>query len=151
MVRKAGITIYAALILGVMMTLIVTCLTSAKMAAARTQIAESAQIGLFSVFGEYDRQLLDEFEIFGLNCGGSEQAADLAAVCHECRSFMEEVLRQNSQNLRIGKVGLTGYRLLTDEGGKPFFEQAVNYEKRNDDNAETLNLLQRLKGPSETG
>lgn len=149
MVRKAGITIYAALILGVMMTLIVACLTSAKMAAARAQIAVSAEVGLFSVFGEYDRQLLDEYEIFGLNCGGNEQAADLAAVCRECRSFAEEVLSQNSQHLRIGTVGLSGYRLLTDDGGEPFFSQAVNYEKKNDENRETLNLLQKLKGLSE--
>lgn len=148
MVRKGSITIHAVLILGVMMTLIVTCLTSARMAAARAQIAESAEIGLFSVFGGFDRQLLEEFEIFGLNCGGNEQDADLAAVCRRCRSYMEKVLDQNSQHLRIGKVGLSGYRLLTDDGGEPFFRQAVNYEKRKD-NRETLNLLRRLKRISE--
>ena len=148
MVRKGSITIHAVLILGVMMTLIVTCLTSARMAAARTQIAESAEIGLFSVFGGFDRQLLEEFEIFGLNCGGNEQSADLATVCRRCRSYMEKVLGQNSQHLRIGKVGLSGYRLLTDDGGEPFFGQAVNYEK-SEDNRETLNLLRRLKRISE--
>ena len=149
MVRKGGITIYAALILGVMLALIVACLTSAQMAAARAQIAESAEIGLFSIFGQYDRQLLEEFEIFGLNCGGNETAADLAPVCRKCRSYMENVLRQNSQHLRIGKVGISGYRLVTDDGGEPFFGQAVNYEKRNDENRETLNLLRELKRISE--
>ncbi len=149
MVRKGSITIHAVLILGVMMTLIVTCLTSARMAAARAQIAESAEIGLFSVFGGYDRQLLEEFEIFGLNCGGSEDTADLAAVCRRCRAYMEKVLGQNSQHLVPGKVGLSGYRLLTDDGGEPFFLQAVNYEKKNEGNRETLNLLQRLKQAGE--
>ena len=63
MVRKGSITIHAVLILGVMMTLIVTCLTSARMAAARTQIAESAGIGLFSVLCGFRPGRADRFSV----------------------------------------------------------------------------------------
>ena len=143
--KKGSITVYAALILGVMMTLIVTCLTSARMAAARAQIASGAQVGLYSAFSLFDRELLEDYEVFALNLGGSSSQADLASFCRTVESYMEGVLRQNSQNLNLTSLGFSGYRLLTDEGGEPFYRQAVLYEKDVPDSAEMCDRLRRLK------
>ena len=37
------------------------------MASARTQILNSMDIGLYSVFGQYDRKLLEEYDLFALD------------------------------------------------------------------------------------
>ena len=144
--RKGSITIYAALILGVMMALIITCLTSSRMAAARAQIASAAQVGLFSAFGSYDRELLEKYEVFGLNMGGSSSDADLASFSRTVQAYMDYVLKQNSQNLRLSSLGLSGYRLLTDEGGEPFFRQAVLYEKEYAESREDYARLEKWMG-----
>ena len=38
-----------------------------RMAAARTQILSGLDIGLYSLFGQYDRELLKEYDLFFLN------------------------------------------------------------------------------------
>ncbi|MBQ9064070.1 MAG: hypothetical protein IJ123_01340 [Blautia sp.] len=144
--RRAGVTIYAAMIFGVMMALIAACFTSARMAAARAQIVNGAETALFSLFGRFDRQLLSDYGIFGLNCGGTEGRADLAAVCRTSEYYMKGVLNQNSQHLQLKKTGLTGFRLLTDDGGQPFFRQAVLYEREAGKDSELLHRLSALKG-----
>ncbi len=137
-VRKAGVTLYASMIAGVMLALIAACLTSARMSAARAQIVNSAEAGLFSLFGYYDRELFDRFDIFGLNCGGNSSAADLSSVCRTAARYMEGVLDQNSQHLDLQNIGLTGYTLLTDRGGEPFYRQAVHSVKEGSGGAEIM-------------
>ena len=148
-VRRAGITLYASMITGIMLSLIAACLTSARMSAARAQIANSAEVGLFSLFSYYDRQLFEQFDIFGLNCGGNMSAADLASVCRTAGHYMEGVLDQNSQHLKLQHIGITGCRFLTDNGGEPFFRQAVQSVKEGNGDPEILSKLRLLRSRTE--
>ena len=99
------------------------------MAAARTQILSGLDIGLYSLFGQYDRELLKEYDLFFLNGSGSSGTLNLAAVYDNLESYMKPVLKQNSQKLSIVQGGLSGYRLATDENGEVFYRQAVSYMK----------------------
>ena len=100
-----------------------------RMAAARTQILSGLDIGLYSLFGQYDRELLKEYDLFFLNGSGSSGTLNLAAVYDNLESYMKPVLKQNSQKLSIVQGGLSGYRLATDENGEVFYRQAVSYMK----------------------
>ena len=62
--KKASITVFLALILSLLLSLICTSIQSVRMASSRMQILNSMDIGLYSLFGQYDRKLLEDYELF---------------------------------------------------------------------------------------
>lgn len=62
--KRGSITIFLALILSLLLSLVCTSIESVRMAAARTQILNSMDIGLYSLFGQYDRILLKDYDLF---------------------------------------------------------------------------------------
>lgn len=62
--KKGSITIFLALILSLILSLVCASIESVRMAAARTQILNSMDIGLYSLFGQYDRTLLKDYDLF---------------------------------------------------------------------------------------
>ena len=127
MTNKGSITVFLALILSLILSLVCTSIESVRMAAARTQILSGLDIGLYSLFGQYDRELLEDYDLFFLNASGDSGNLNLGAVYDELESYMKPVLNQNSQKLSVVQGGFTGYRLATDEDGEVFYRQAVNY------------------------
>lgn len=122
--KKGSITIFLALILSLILSLVCASIESVRMAAARTQILNSMDIGLYSLFGQYDRTLLKDYDLFALYAGGKEEL-DMASVYDNFQSYMKPVLKQNSQKLNLLQGGLNGYQLLTDGNGEVFYQQAV--------------------------
>lgn len=125
--KKGSITIFLTLILSLLLSLVCTSIESARMAAARTQILNGMDIGLYSLFGQYDKKLLEEYDLFALDGSVGGGQLNLAAVYDDLESYMKPVLKQNSQKLTLEQSGFTGYRLLTDEGGEVFYQQIVQY------------------------
>ena len=118
--ERGSITLFLALILSLLLSLVCTSIESVRMASARTQILNSMDIGLYSVFGQYDRKLLEEYDLFALDGSMGGGQLNLAKICDNLESYMKPVLKQNSQKLELHQSGLTGYRLLTDECGEGF-------------------------------
>ena len=121
--ERGSITLFLALILSLLLSLVCTSIESVCMASARTQILNSMDIGLYSVFGQYDRKLLEEYDLFALDGSMGGGQLNLAKICDNLESYMKPVLKQNSQKLELHQSGLTGYRLLTDECGEVFYQQ----------------------------
>lgn len=149
MEKKGSITVFLALILSLMLSLVATSIQSVQAAAARTQILNSMDIGLYSLFGQYDRFLLKNYDLFFLDGtqGGTE--LNLGAVYDNLESYVKPVLRQNSQKLTLKQGGFTGYRLATDEGGEVFYQQAVTYMKETLGSQGVQSLLSRYKKKEE--
>lgn len=126
---QGSITVFMALILSLVVSLICTGIESVRMAAARTQILAGMDIGLYSLFAQYDQALLKEYDLFALDVSNGTEALDLAFLCDELEKYMKPVLKQNSQKLKLQQCGLTGYRLLTDQKGEVFFQQITEYMK----------------------
>ena len=125
--ERGSITLFLALILSLLLSLVCTSIESVRMASARTQILNSMDIGLYSVFGQYDRKLLEEYDLFALDGSMGGGQLNLAKICDNLESYMKPVLKQNSQKLELHQSGFTGYRLLTDECGEVFYQQIVQY------------------------
>lgn len=125
--KKGSITIFLALTLSLMAGLISASIESCRMAAARTQILSSVDIGLYSLFGKYDRILLEELDLFALDASDKEGNLNLAAVYDSFEHYMTPVLSQNSQNLSKEQGGISGYCVLTDNAGELFHRQVVQY------------------------
>ena len=125
--KKAGITVFLALILSLLLSFICTSIQSVRMASSRTQILSGMDIGLYSLFGQYDRKLLEDYNLFALDGSMGGGHLDLAKICDNLESYMKPVLRQNGRKLNLEQSGLTGYRLLTDHNGEVFYQQIVQY------------------------
>ena len=126
---SGAITIFMALLLMILVSLVSAGVLSVRMAAARAQILASMDIGLYSLFSEYDRALLDKYDIFALDADGPDGFPDMGSLLQEFESYAKPVLMQNSQFLTVLQSGFSGYALLTDDGGGVFFKQVVQYMK----------------------
>ena len=129
MVKRGSITVFLALTLGLILSLLSSGLESARMAAARTQILNGMDIGLYSLFGQYNKSFLKDFDLFAVDgaCGGKEM--NLASIYDNLESYMKPVMKQNSQKLSVQQGGISGYLLMTDSDGEVFYQQAVQYMK----------------------
>ena len=125
--KKASITVFLALILSLLLSLICTSIQSVRMASSRMQILNSMDIGLYSLFGQYDRKLLEDYELFALDGSMGGGRLNLAEICNNLESYMKPVLSQNGRKLKLKQSGLTGYSLLTDHNGEVFYQQIVQY------------------------
>ena len=147
-VKKGSITIFLALILSVVLSLVCASIESVRMSAARTQILNSMDIGLYSLFGQYDRTLLENYDLFAFYAGGKDDV-DMASVYDNFESYMKPVLKQNSQKLELLQGGFNGYRLLTDGDGEVFYQQAVGYMRETLGSQGVQILLEKLKDQEE--
>ena len=149
MVKRGSITVFLALILSLVTALVCTGIESVRMAAARTQILNGADIGLYSLFGQFDREMLKDYDLFLLDGSCGDGSLDLASVYDNFSSYMKPVLKQNSQNLSVVQGGFSAYRLLTDEGGEPFYNQVVQYMKETLGSLGVSLLLDKMKDRKE--
>ena len=63
---KAQITVYAALSVFLVITLICTCIRSAAVSAGRVRVEMASVLSMEAVFAGYSSELLEEFDIFAL-------------------------------------------------------------------------------------
>ena len=145
MEKKGSITVFLALILSLLLSLVATSIQSVQAAAARTQILNSMDIGLYSLFGQYDRFLLKNYDLFFLDGTQGGTDLNLAAVYDNFESYMKPILKQNSQKLKLSQGGFSGYRLATDEDGEVFYQQAVTYMKDTLGSQGVQTLVKRYK------
>ena len=149
MVKRGSITVFLALILSLVTALVCTGIESVRMAAARTQILNGADIGLYSLFGQFDRERLKDYDLFLLDGSCGQGSLDLASVYDNFSSYMKPVLKHNSQKLSVVQGGFSAYRLLTDEGGEPFYNQVVQYMKETLGSQGVSLLLDKMKDRKE--
>lgn len=145
MVRKGSITVFTALILSLVVSLLCSGIESVRMAAARTQILNGLDIGLYSLFGQYDKSLLKNYDLFAVDASGSGEKLNLAGIYDNLESYIKPVLSQNSQKLSIENGGIAGYRLLTDAEGEVFYQQIVRYMKETLGSRGVQLLLQKMR------
>ncbi|MCD8154481.1 MAG: DUF5702 domain-containing protein [Clostridiales bacterium] len=143
--KRGSITAFLALLLSFVLLLVTTGIKSVQMASARTQILNGMDIGLYSLFGQYDKKMLEDYDLFVLDGSGGSGKLNLASVYDNFESYMEPVLKQNNQSLSIVQGGISGYRLLTDGNGEVFYSQAVAYMRETLGTQGIRLLLNRLE------
>lgn len=143
--KQGSITVFMALILSLIIALVCTSVESVKMAASRVQIANGADIGLYSLFAQYDRKLLDDYELFYIDGSWGSSALELSRVYDTVEQYMEPVLEQNWLQLKLASGGITGYTLASAQGGRPFRAQAAAYVKDTLGSQGVQLLLEKVK------
>lgn len=123
--KKGSITVFFALILSIIIILICTSIESVKMMCARTQIANGAEVGMYSLFAQYDRDLLDRYHLFYVDAAYGTGALQMGEAYQTVEAYMQPILDQNYLDLSIASGGITSFALAADAHGQPFFYQAV--------------------------
>lgn len=141
MKRENGyLTVYMALCISVVLSLCLTLIEGARRSGAAMEAACVADIGLQSIFAEYHRQLLEQYNMFAID---SSYGTDKAGTYNtEARLlyyldknldmkdiFLSSFLYRDFLGLGVDGVEITGVSILTDEGGKVFRQRAAEVVK----------------------
>lgn len=132
-----GITVFLTGMLFIFLTFVLACVDAVRMYAIRVEAECIAQMGLDSIFAEYNRELLDRYDLFFIDTTyGYAQPSYQRTEAHlsayiEANLYPEEELTLwNSRDfLDMELIGaeLVTASLATDNGGRDVRYQAVSY------------------------
>lgn len=139
--RENGyLTVYMALCIGVVLSLCLTLIEGARRSGAAMEAVCVADIGLQSVFAEYHRQLLEQYNLFAIDSSyGTGRPGTYNTEAHLLYYldknldmgdvFLSSFLYRDFLGLGVDGVEITGASILTDESGKVFRLRAAEAVK----------------------
>lgn len=135
--KNGYITLYLTLILGVMISLVFVLLENVREETIRTEIEGVMDIALFSVFGEYNRQLLEQYDLFFVDTSYGEGIPKISNMEEHLQYYMNENFRKKHSvgwlgfrdltDLFCDNVEFEGYLYASDEHGKVLKNQIIEY------------------------
>lgn len=122
---KGSITIWLSLVMCVILSLVLACIQSARLSAARAFVSICMDESLFSEFARYDRILFDKYGLLAVDAGFGGGSINFAAVADEIDEAAREAASVNEDLFRISlkQTDITGYVLATDSGAAPLKSQ----------------------------
>ena len=122
----------------VLTALLAAVFYSVKAQAGRMQLANSVDQALFSTFAQYDRDLLENFDVFFIDGSCGTDSLCPLALSDRIEDAMSYILHPkkgriigggNLLSLSQRESYLTGYTLATDVHGQIFASSAIEYMK----------------------
>lgn len=110
---KGHVTAFLALLFILMLSLIGALVESASIQNTKNQKRADTLLALESTFAEYDRELLEQYDLF-VRLGCTEDVLNHRLQYYGADQMSHSIKKQE---------------LLTDYQGRPFYEQAVRYAK----------------------
>lgn len=136
---KAEISIYLALVLTVMLSLILTLIEGARISAIRMQIECVNDMGLNSIFAEYNRELLNQYDLLLIDTSYGTDNPSLAYTQTHMKNYMDYNFQVNKGFLgnkardllaiEVLDVGISNVSYATDGKGQVLKKQAITYMK----------------------
>lgn len=125
---KAQVTVYAALSVLLVMTLICTCIRSAAVSASQVRMETAAVLSMEAVFAEYSNPLLKEFDIFALKESAAIQPLFQQYVTKNITGDIQpQVVSQ--QGTEVLSARLDNYIYMTDEKGACINNEILSFMK----------------------
>lgn len=137
--ENAYLTVYLSLIFGIVLSLLLALIEGAAIGAVRAQAELAADLGLDSVFAEYNREILNQYELFFIDSSYGSENGGIGAVETHLSEYLEKNMDADSD---VGAFGGTSYLRLTnpyleikeasyasDNSGEVWKAQAVAYMK----------------------
>lgn len=137
--KNGEISIYLSLIFMLFISLVVSAVGAARYAAIQTLFECATESALCSVFGEYNRELLERYDVFFIDMSYLSNSPDPMNLEARINSYFADNLHpEDGTNLLFysdiadvtgSNASITGYELATDYNGTPFVNEAVDYMK----------------------
>lgn len=116
---NAQITIFAAMSILLVISLVVTCIRSVSAAAVKSELDRISSLSCESVFAGYNREVLDEFDILLLK--KSDMLDD------DLRSYVVRNSKGIAGNARLTNVYFANMSVMTDDNGSNLFKEVIDY------------------------
>ncbi len=113
------LTAFLSLIFLLLLALVGAALESASIQVLKNEKRADAGRATESVFAEYQKELLEKYEVFALE--GTYESGTMSED-----AVLNRLSFYGAENMQITTEAV---RYLTDENGRPFYHQAVEYEK----------------------
>lgn len=136
--KRGQITVFLALLLSIICGLLLTIIESTRINAMRMQMESGMDIGLHSVFAEYNRALLSRYDLFYIDTSYGEGSSSIRNTKEHLFEYMQINLAPNIDQrfaagdwfqMDIRDMDIQTYLLATDYDGRAMRRQAVNYMK----------------------
>ena len=138
---KGSVTVFFSLTCMLFLAVICTVVESARVQGAKAQTANILGMGNVSLLGEFERELLERYEIFALDGSYGSGKFQTKKIQEQLEQYiflntnpgMEGLsgLCFDPWNLNLTETAIESYALLTDSKGEPFYQQAVSFMKEN--------------------
>ena len=135
--QNAYITLYLSLTLGLMLTFVFLLLESIRNESMKMETEIVMDTSLYSVFGEYHRQLLEQYDLFFIDTSYGQGKPDIKRCEEQIQYYMNQNFQKetiespfvikNLTNLFCDNVTLENYSYASDRQGNVLKEQIVEY------------------------
>lgn len=134
---EASVSVYAVLVFTVILSLVLLMVETARENAVRMKLECAMDLSLYSVFAEYNRQLLEQYDLFfvdtsyGYEGGSPERTKEhLWAYMDDNFALNQSVgIKKDLLQMQVADVRIVNYSLASDNQGLLFKRQAVSYMK----------------------
>lgn len=130
------LTVYLSLMIGVLLFVIITILEAVRRDTIKMEIESVTEISLFSIFGEYHRELLNQYDLFAIDSGYGRGKGTIEQVENHLRYYMNRNFEKDTgfyqydlTDLYCDNTQISEYCLLSDENGKVLKEAVLAYMK----------------------
>ncbi|MCI5640974.1 MAG: DUF5702 domain-containing protein [Lachnospiraceae bacterium] len=125
LLMKGSITVFLALIFGILLSLVTVTLENVRVLTAKSYVEMGTEAAIRAAFGEYNRELYEEYGLFGYGGYGQEDANSLLeTIAENIRCCMGEDREEGSTDLHQLTLENCQYQdtcSMTEEQG--FYEQ----------------------------
>lgn len=137
--QKGSITIYLALLLSVVLSLFLSVLEEGRISAIRMKTEISMDAALYSIFAEYNRALLEQYDLFFIDSSYGSGQGSLQKVKKHFEDYAndnmkpayekQDILIKDLIGIEVEETEIVKYSIATDEEGIIFKRQAIDYIK----------------------
>jgi len=135
--EKGEISIYLSLVFTLIISLLLTVISAARGAALQVVYECAVESALLSVFGEYNKELLDRYDVFFIDLSYLSNSPDPQNLEIRLNEYFDDNFHPENGTSWLSysdfldvtdtNVSLTEYELATDRYGEPFKKQVVEY------------------------
>ena len=131
---RGSMTVFFSVLTVLFLALISAMAESVRVQGARAKAASVLDLGIFSVFGEYERDLLEEYEVFGVDASYGGEDFQKEKLSERLDFFMKYNIEPTRGTMLTGNTlfpvrtegsSILRTLLLTDEDGWVFRDQIV--------------------------
>lgn len=137
--KNAYLTVYLSLVFGIILSLLLALIEGAAAGAARAQAELVADLGMDSVFAEYNRELLEQYGLFFIDSSYGGKNGGAGRIEQQLAYYMDKNLNPDNNTSLINAVTflkldnpyleIEELAYASDENGDVWKAQAVNYMK----------------------
>lgn len=139
MKKKGSVTIFISLLSSVFLVLFQIMLQSIQIQGGKIQAVTGVEEGLYSVFAQFDRELLQKYHVFFMDGGYGTNTLQSGTIyqtianhidisCNSQKTLLDRY-GDNLWNIRRETGSITAYMLASDLKGQAFKIQAIDYMK----------------------